>query len=179
MSEDILKTESDITEEMLKIKLLTPQIAEFYETEGGFVGVRINGEDKGNVSIIRTFPLTDCNAFLSVRLMDSKQEEVGIIEKLSDFDEKTVAIIDKQLKLRYFMPKITKVLSVKEEYGYTYWTVETDKGNAKFASSAGSSGAIIPHGNGVIIKDSNENRYLIEDLSKLTPKEMKKLDLYL
>ena len=102
-----------------------------------------------------------------------------MIENLSDFSAETVEILKKQLKLRYYMPKITRILSVKEEYGYTYWTVDTDCGRAKFASSSGSAGAVIHHNEGVIIKDSNENRYFIEDLSKLTPKEMKKLDLYL
>ena len=109
----------------------------------------------------------------------ARAKELGMIENLSDFSAETVEILKKQLKLRYYMPKITRILSVKEEYGYTYWTVDTDCGRAKFASSSGSAGAVIHHNEGVIIKDSNENRYFIEDLSKLTPKEMKKLDLYL
>lgn len=102
-----------------------------------------------------------------------------MIEDIGDFDEDTRKLINEQLKLRYYMPKITAITNIKEEYGYTYWTVETDKGKAKFASSSGSAGAVIHHGNGVIIKDSNENRYIIEDLSRLSAKEMKKLDLYL
>ena len=179
MKENILKSEEEKVEQLLAMNILTPQNARFRETAGGFVAVTVNGKDHGHVNIIRTFPLSDADAFLSIRLPDVKQEEIGIIENLADFDEITVEMISKQLKLRYFMPKITKIIAVKEEYGYTYWTVETDKGNAKFASSSGSAGAVIRHNEGVIVKDSNENRYLIEDLSRLTPKELKKLDLYL
>lgn len=179
MSENILKEEEQKVDQMLAMNILTPKNAEFRETVGGFVAVTVNGEDKGHVNIIRTFPLSDADEYLSVRLPDGKQEEIGLIEKLSDFPKETVDVISKQLKLRYFMPIITKIVEVKEEYGYTYWTVETNKGKAKFASSSGSAGAVIRHNNGVIVKDSNENRYLIEDLDKLTPKELKKLDLYL
>lgn len=179
MSEDILKLEEEKVDSMLRMNLLSPQNAQFRLTAGGFVAVTVNGEDFGHVNIIRTFPLSDADSYLSVRLPDGKQEEVGIIEKLSDFDQNTQDIISTQLKLRYFMPKILKIVSIKEEYGYTYWTVETDKGKAKFASSSGSAGAVIRHKDGAIIKDSDENRYLIEDLSTLSPKEMKKIDLYL
>ncbi len=179
LKDNILKTEGEKVDKLLAMNILTPDNARFYETVGGFVAVSVNGQDHGHINIIRTFPLSDADEFLSVRSPDGKQEELGLIEKLSDFDEKTVELISKQLKLRYFMPKITKIIAVKEEYGYTYWTVETDKGNAKFASSSGSAGAVIRHGSGVIVKDSNENRYIIEDLEKLSDKELKKLDLYL
>ena len=179
MNEDILKIEEEKVDDMLRMYLLTPQNAEFRLTVGGFVAVTVDGKDYGHVNIIRTFPLSDADSYLSVRLPDGKQEEIGMIEKLSDFDEKSREIISTQLKIRYFMPKVLKIISIKEEYGYTYWTVETDKGQAKFASSSGSAGAVIRHKKGAIIKDSDDNRYLIEDLSTLSPKEMKKIDLYL
>lgn len=179
MSEDILKTEEAEVGQMLTIKRLTPENAVFRKTPGGFIAVSVDGVDSGHVNIIRTFPLSDADKYLSVRLPDGKQKEIGMIEDIGDFDEDTRKLINEQLKLRYYMPKITAITNIKEEYGYTYWTVETDKGKAKFASSSGSAGAVIHHGNGVIIKDSNENRYIIEDLSRLSAKEMKKLDLYL
>lgn len=160
-------------------KRLTPENTVFRETAGGFAAVTVDGCDYGHVNIIRTFPLSDADKFLSVRNPDGKQEEIGMIEDIHDFDADTQELLEKQLKLRYYMPKITSVISVKEEYGHTYWTVITDKGRTKFASSSGAAGSVIHHGDGVIIMDSNENRYLIEDLSRLSAKEMKKLDLYL
>ena len=67
-----------------------------------------------------------------------------IIENINDFDNETIAIIKKQLEIRYFMPEITKVYSVKEEYGHTYWSVQTNKGKHKFTSPSGSSGSVVP-----------------------------------
>ena len=98
---------------------------------------------------------------------------------MNTFDKSTFELIAKQLEMRYFMPKITKIISIKEEYGHAYWSVLTDKGKCSFATAAGSSGAVSKNGNRVIIKDSDENRFEIEDITKLTVKEFKKLDLYL
>lgn len=179
MSNDILKNEEEKVERLLEILRLTPENTTFRETAGGFAAVTVNGVDHGHVNIIRTFPLSDENSFLSIRLPDGKQEEVGMIEDINDFDGKTRELLEKQLKIRYYRPLILSIENIKEEYGHTYWTVVTDKGPTKFASSSGSASAVIRHKKGVIIKDSNDNRYEIEDLSKLSPKEMKKIDLYL
>ena len=176
---DILKKESEEVERLLSVNRLTTDNAVFTETSGGFKTLRLDGEEKGQVNIICTFPFTAPNEFLSVRTADDKQEELGIIENLCDFDDNTVALIKKQLEIRYFMPEILKVYSVKEEYGHTYWSVLTDKGKHKFTSPSGSSGSVIKNGNRVIIKDSDQNRYEIKDITKISAKEMKKLDLYL
>lgn len=179
MSDSVLKESSAEAEKLLEVKKLTKENCSFSKTDGGFITAMVDGEEQGRVDIIRTFPLTDPDRLLSVRLPDKKMTELGIIENINDFDDKTKRILLHQLSLRYYMPKILSIVNIKEEYGFTYWTVVTDKGKAKFASSSGSSGSVIPHGKGVIIKDSNENRYILEDLSTLSSKEQKKIDLYL
>lgn len=176
---DILKEEREEVEKLLSINLLTPKNALFKATAGGFITLTLDGEEKGMVNVIRTFPFTAANEFLSVRTADDKQTELGMIENLNIFDTDTVRLIENQLEIRYFMPQIQRIISVKEEYGHTYWSVITDKGERSFTSPSGSSGAVIRKGNRVIIRDSEQNRYEIKDVTRLTPKELKKLDLYL
>ena len=179
MEKDILQLENEKVEAQLTINYLTPENCEFYETAGGFAAIKVGDKDWGHINILRTFPFSALWEFLSVREIEGKQEEIGIIEDLNFFPKSTFDLIAKQLEIRYFMPKITKIISIKEEYGYAYWNVLTDKGKCSFATSAGSSGAVSKKGNRVIIKDSDENRFEIEDITKLTTKEFKKLDLYL
>ncbi len=179
MEKDILQLENEKVESQLVINNLTPENCTFYETAGGFAAIKVGDKDYGHINILRTFPFSALWEFLSVRQIDGKQEEIGIIEDLSVFDKATVTLIAKQLEIRYFMPKITKIISIKEEYGHAYWKVLTDKGDCSFATAAGSSGAVTKNGNRVIIKDSDENRFEIEDITKLSVKEFKKLDLYL
>lgn len=176
---DILAVENERVEKQLSVNLLTPENAEFYETPGGFAALKHSDKDYGHINIICTFPFTAPEEYLSVRELEGKQEEIGIIKSLSEFDPATRSLLKKQLELRYFMPKILRLYSIKEEYGYTYWSVLTDKGKVKFTSASGSAGAVIQDGNRVIIKDSDENRFEIEDITALSSKEMKKLDLYL
>lgn len=179
MEKDILELENEKVEASLTIKYLTPENCEFYETAGGFAAIKVGEKDYGHINILRTFPFSSLWEFLSVREIEGKQDEIGIIENLNSFDKSTFELIAKQLEMRYFMPKITKIISIKEEYGHAYWNVLTDKGRCNFATTAGSSGAVSQKGNRVIIKDSDENRFEIEDITRLTTKEFKKLDLYL
>ncbi len=176
---DIFLEEKQEVEKLLTTNLLTSENAEFKATPGGFITLTLNGEEQGMVNVIRTFPFTAANEFLSVRTADDKQRELGMIEELYVFDPKTVELISAQLEMRYFMPKVLRINSVKEEYGHTYWHVLTDKGECRFTSPSGSAGAVVKKGDRVIIRDSDQNRYEIEDVNKLTVKEMKKLDLYL
>jgi len=48
-----------------------------------------------------------------------------------------------------------------------------------FTTVAGASGAVSKIGNRIIVKDSDENRFEIENVTALAPKELKKIDLYL
>lgn len=179
MEKDILKAERSEVDKLLEIKIINRENAVFKQTAGGLLTLHLEGEDKGQVNVIRTFPFTDADSFLSVRTADDKQRELGLIEKLSDLDEETVKIITHQLEMRYFMPQILRIYSVKEEYGHTYWHVLTDKGECRFTSPSGSAGAVMRKGNRAIICDCDRNRFEIKDVSKLTAKELKKLDLYL
>lgn len=179
MTDDILKLEEEKLDELLTINYLTPENCVFKQTPGGFAALTYKGTDYGHVNIIRAFPFSSPNEFLSVRKIEGKNDEIGIIENLNVFDENTKVLINSQLEIRYFMPEILKIYSIKEEYGHTYWSVLTNKGKCKFTSSSGSSGAVFQIDERVIIKDSVENRYEIKNINALSPKELKKLELYL
>lgn len=179
MNQDILKQENENLDELLSVKYLTPDNCSFRKTSGGFAALTVGEKDYGKINIIRTFPFTAPSEYLSIRKSDGKNEEIGIIEKLNNFDTDTVKLIETQLDLRYFMPQVTKIYSIKEEYGHAYWFVNTDKGKCKFSTSAGSGGSVLQLGDRIIITDSNENRYEIKDVNSLSQKELKSLELYL
>lgn len=176
---DILEQEKQKVDRLLSMNYLTPDNAIFSPTPGGFVALTAEGNTYPRVTIYRTFPFTQPNLYLSVREPDDKAKEIGIIQDLSQWDEATQQIINKQLALRYYMPTILKVHSIKEEYGYAYWSVLTDRGPCRFTISSGSSSVVRLSDSHVIVKDIDENRYEIPDLTKLTPKELKRVDLYI
>nr|WP_296460807.1 DUF1854 domain-containing protein [uncultured Acetatifactor sp.] len=192
--EEALKKES---EELLEMRFLTKENAEFTRTEGGFVALKIKGagekdsaEDErpgegggsreyARVGVYLTFPLTNPEEFISIREADEKAKEIGIIEKLSDIEKDQQEMLREQIKLRYFRPIITKVLDVKDEYGYAYWNVVTSFGACRFTTQMSGDAVIHLSDSRLLVTDIDGNRYEIPDFYQLSVLERKRLDLFI
>ena len=126
-----------------------------------------------------TFPLSDPESFISIREADEKAKEIGVIKKLSDIAPDQAELIREQIKLRYFMPEITKVIDVKDEYGYAYWNVITSFGACRFTTGMGGDSVVSLSDARILITDIDGNRYEIRDFNAMTPAEKKKLDIFI
>ncbi len=162
--------------DMQSIHYIDKDNAKFSLTEGGFVRMEFRGKTCERIAVHRCFPFTQPDDFLSIR--DEEGNELGIIHHLSDLSKEDQELLTRQMALRYFLPKIQKVNSVKDEYGYSYWDVVTDKGACRFTCSNHNAVAKLSETR-LVIEDIHGNRYEIEDIYKLTPKEIKKIDLYI
>lgn len=167
------------TEEMLKVRFLTKKNAKFSRTEGGFVSLTVEKEFYPRVHVIRMFPFTDPNHYISIRTPEENSKEIGIIEDIETLDKDTKSMLEEQMNLRYFTPVIQKIINIKEEYGYAYFDVVTDRGACRFTIHMGGSSIVHLSDTRVLISDIDENRFEIPDVDKLTAKERKKLDLFL
>ena len=127
------------------------------------------------------FPVSDNVAFLSVRDANAdRQPEIGIIEdwtKLNPQDRDAVAA---ELALYYLVPKITRINTIKEELGFLYWTVETDKGPQEFVmrNNITQTTRQVTDTHWLII-DVNDARHEITDVSRLDPRSQKLLERFL
>ena len=127
------------------------------------------------------FPVSDSNAFLSVRdAGGERQPEIGIIEdwtKLQLEDREAVAA---ELGLYYLVPKITRIETIKEELGFLYWTVETDKGPQSFVmrnNITQNTREVSP--NHWLVIDVNDARHEITDVTALDVRSRKLLGRFL
>ena len=120
------------SEEMIAFNNITKENATFAQTEGGFISLDYNGVHYDRINVIRLFPFTDKNKFISIKTFDARPKEIGIINDLDEMDEDVKEMLIKQLSLRYFTPVISKIINIKDEYGYAYFHVMTDKGECKF-----------------------------------------------
>ena len=123
--------------------------------------------------------MTNPEEFISIRETDEKAKEIGIIQNLKDMKKDVQEMIREQVRLRYFMPVIRKVMDVKDEYGYAYWHVMTDFGACRFTTHMGGDAVINIGGARYQITDIDGNRYELPDLYALTVMERKKLDLFI
>lgn len=178
MSENTLNIYEKKAEEMTATHII-PVEAKFSATEGGFISLDLNGEHCDRVKVVRLFPFTDANKYLSIREYGGASKEIGIIEDLDAMPEETKSLIEHQLTLCYFTPVISKIYSIKDEYGYAYFHVLTDKGECKFAINMGSNAVSKLSDTRLIIQDVDENRFEIRDTDALTQKEKRMLDLFM
>ena len=174
--EKALRKES---EEHLQMNFLTAENARFSRTEGGFVSLKTGDKEYARVGIYLTFPLTNPEEYISIRESDEKAKEIGMIGKLSLLKPDQQEMIREQIKLRYFIPVITKVLDVKDEYGYAYWHVTTNFGVCRFTTHMSGNAVVSLSDSRLMITDIDGNRYEIPDFYQLSVLERKKLDLFI
>lgn len=167
---------------------LTPANAVFSRSGGDLISLEIindknEKETFERVVILRSFPVTNPDEFLSVREPDSKKQgrgkEIGMIRRLSDFDEATRALFAEELDRRYFTPEIKKISSVKDKFGYLYWDVVTTAGNVTFVLNNPFSNIRVLEDGRIMINDIDGNVFEILDPAKLDSASLKKIEIYL
>lgn len=174
---DVGNGESESSEglaEYVEVNYLTPEAASFYRTPGGVLTLEVGTNRHFRVNLHRAFPFTLGDRYISVR--DAKGKEVGIVKDIEDFPPETAGLLKEELECRYFTPKISRIISMKSEFGYSYWEVETNKGPRRF-NIKGLSDSIIPLSDiRLLIVDMDGNRFEIEDVRKLDRRSQKHIE---
>lgn len=166
-------------EEMTALRYLTKDNAVFARTEGGFVSLEFDGKKWDRVQVVRLFPFTEPDQFISIRTVEERSKEIGVIEDMKKVSRETRKMLEEQLNLHYFTPVIQKVLDIKDEYGYAYFYVMTDRGECRFTINMGGNAVVRLTDTRLLITDLDENRFEIPDVLQLSQKEQRKLDLFL
>lgn len=173
------KTQDFNIAEKLGLNTLNSQTAHFERTSGGFASLKTTERFYERVTLLRAFPLSDPDRYISVREADEHKKEIGMIENINDLSKEDAEIVKEQLNLRYFTPKIKKVLSVKDKHGFSTLEVITDKGKCKFTFKTGSNSVVGLSESRYLFYDIDGSRYEIEDIFALSKREQKKLDIYI
>jgi hypothetical protein len=117
------------------------------------------------VSVLRAFPLSEPDRFLSVR--DGDNKEVGLIVNPEELDLENRRLVDQELDRRYFAPIITRIVAAKERFGTVDWTVETNRGKCRFTTRNLRENVQRPSPSRIIINDVDGNRYDICNLDAM------------
>lgn len=165
----------------INIGLLSPENTIFYVTKGGFTALKTGDCDYQRITLRRALPIKNPDEYISVA--DKNNKEIGLIRRISDFDASQQEIIISELDKRYYSPNILKIHSVKDKLGYVYFEVlidDADKGTLKSCAVKDVSKNIrMLDEEKLAIFDTEGNRYIIESISALDKKSLKKLEPYL
>lgn len=127
------------------------------------------------------FPVSQSTLHLSVRsAAGEEQKEIGIIDDWTLLNEQSKRAVEEEIGLYYFVPQITRVLKIKKEFGFIYWTVETRKGPKEFVMRD----SVVHYAREVardrwLIIDVNQARYEIPDVEKLDQRSRSLVRRYL
>src|ERR1051326_2208881 len=122
------------------------------------------GEEPRIVKPVRALPLTDPDAWIG--LMDEKGKPVHMLRSLKELDPESREILEQELEQLYFLPKISRINNIAEEYGVLRLEVETDRGPRAFEIRTRENIRFLPDGR-ALLRDLDGNRYEIPSLGDL------------
>jgi len=125
----------------------------------------------------RLFPVSELNRYIA--LLDENGTEQAIIRDVRALPADQQALIHDCLTEYYLIPKITKIVDFRERYdGITLYT-ETDRGPAEIEVRVLNRGLKMDRGARALVRDINDNRYEIPDVTKLDKHSRQILGRYL
>ena len=163
------------------LSYMSPETASF-SMKGEFPSLTLTDENGDETTYERVwlhkaFPFDLDDEFISVQTKDG--DEIGIIRKLSDFDEETQVILTREMERKYFVPKIKRIITLKERRGFSYWKVESDIGETELSLQDTYRSITRVGDDRAFVTDISGNRFEIESLDGLDRRSRKKLELYL
>jgi len=123
------------------------------------------------VKIVRAAPLSHPNRYIS--FLDSEDEEICMVDDVELLDEETRAIVNDELDRRYLTSTVLRVNSVRNEFGTSYWDVDTDRGNREFVVQNVAENARWFGPRRLLIVDVDGNRFELPQLDSLDKKSLR------
>ncbi|THF74711.1 DUF1854 domain-containing protein [Cohnella fermenti] len=155
---------------------ISPDSIRFRKEEGG--GLRAEWRSLcGGVTVRRLFPLSHPNSAIWVG--DRSGNEWGVLRSLDDMEPVSLAALIDELRLSPFLPRITKLISLRRRLGSFNWAVETDAGGIRFTTGPlYETVAELPGGDRLVV-DRDEQMYVLASDRMVDRKTRRKLAKWL
>ena len=140
---------------------------ELFFSESGIL--RGTFEDKYSVPHLKPVwaaPQSRPAAFLS--FLNAKGEEMVLLEDPeTELSAAAREAVQRELRQRNLTAQVTQVTQARQEYGATYWTVDTNRGLREFVTQNLSENAIWFGEDRLLLLDVEGNRFEIDSLDAL------------
>ena len=139
---------------------------------------KADGEVIGTLEPKKLFPYTNPNHY--VTLIGSNKKEVAVIRDLAELSDESREAIDGCFGEIYMIPEITRVHYCESKFGALMFKVDTDRGGPiTFRIRNSNSDIKMLTDVRMVIRDSDDNRYEISDVTKLDKKSAHHLFPYI
>ncbi|MFC5407400.1 DUF1854 domain-containing protein [Cohnella soli] len=154
-----------MSDDKFDIRILDPEDAFFSRGPGGvFQGV-LDGKTYPELVVYRAFPFLYVSHYISIR--DAKGEELGIVRDIGELDDESRTELERELQFRYFLPRVTRVDSVKNKSDLWIWELQTNLGPTRITMRNLHEYMQFPGGGRIILTDINGKRCEIADWKAL------------
>ncbi len=121
----------------------------------------------------RLFPVSRADSYIT--LLDLSGVEIAVIRSLTDLNKEALDVIKYSLDDYYLVPRILKVISIVNKHGKVHWTVETDRGYKEFDIRSRVNDVKLYRDGRIRVRDTDDNRYFIDDYKKLDARSRRAL----
>ena len=143
----------------ISVRLLDPREVRIYRNNREDLVLKIGRVEYKIGRLVRAFPITMPWRYIIFIGEDGK--EIGILKSVKGLEKKSARILREELEKRYFIPKITKIHEIREEFGVLVWRTETDKGSTTFEITSRRDIKKLSDGR-VLVKDGDGNLYEVD-----------------
>ena len=115
-------------------------------------------------------PLSRPDGYLA--LLDGKNEEIVLLPDPAALPQESQAVVRRELRQRYLTATVTSINHARQEYGATYWDVETDRGPREFVTQSLQENTVWFSDNHLLLIDVDGNRFEIPDVEALDARSL-------
>lgn len=150
---------------------LDPKKTQFFVQDGDALRMTLMGNRTYlRVTAALSYPLSDPFHFIGIREADGP--EIGMIHDIRELDHDSRAVLEEELRKRYFTPVIRRFISIRQEFGAVYFDVDTDKGSRQFVVRGLRESIAEINLHRYLITDVDGNRFELPDASQLDQKSL-------
>jgi hypothetical protein len=136
------------------------------------------------VRAFRTHPMTDPERFIALKACEpgsTKEIEVGVLRDMGELAPGDRKLLEDALARRYLVQTIRRIRAIREEFGFMYWDVDTDRGERSLILPRWNQSHVVEmgqDGEGRIVIDVWGNRSLILDMEALDERSQRIFELF-
>ena len=129
------------------------------------------------VKVARAAPLTEPDRYIC--FLDIKDDAICIVKELDELREENRKIVLEELEKRYLTSYVERINHLRNEYGVSYWDVDTDRGQREFVAKNVAENAQWLREGRLFLVDVDGNRFEIPNVQALDRRSQSFIELVL
>jgi hypothetical protein len=100
-------------------------------------------------------------------LLDGKGDEIVVLPDPNALAPDSLAAVENELRMRYLTATVQAIIHARQEYGATYWEVDTDRGRRDFVTQNLQENALWFSETHLLLLDVEGNRFELPNIREL------------